>query len=165
MRYLLLISAIIGTTFAGTLTNKSNDKLLYIQECSSCHMAYQAEFLPKRSWTKLMDNLSNHFESDASLEKNDLEKIKKYLNSNASDSKSSYGEMSEFAKSIAKNSTPIAISEIPKFKREHRKIPEKFVIQKEVRTFANCTACHTDATQGTYRERNIKIPNFGRWDD
>jgi nitrate/TMAO reductase-like tetraheme cytochrome c subunit len=161
MKYLLILLMTISSIFAATQTSKA----LYIQECASCHMAYQAEFLPKRSWVKLMDNLSNHFKTDASLEQADLDKIKNYLVSNASDSKRSYGEMAEFANSISKNSTPIAISEIPKFKREHRKIPERFVTQKEVRTFANCTACHTDATQGTYRERNIKIPNYGRWDD
>jgi nitrate/TMAO reductase-like tetraheme cytochrome c subunit len=138
---------------------------LYIEECASCHMGYQAQFLPKRSWNKLMDNLNEHFGVDATFDKNDEKSIREYLLKNASDSKSGYGYYSKFARSIYSNSTPIAISEIPKFKREHREVPKRFITQKEVKTIANCIACHTDAKEGFYSERNIHIPNYGRWDD
>ena len=57
----------------------------------------------KRSWNKLMDNLSNHFDTDASLSKESLNKIKTYLEENSSDSKALYGEAAEFAHSIKKN--------------------------------------------------------------
>ena len=29
--------------------------------------------------------------------------------------------------------------------------------QKEVKSISNCIACHKDANEGTYRERNIHI--------
>jgi len=138
---------------------------LYKNECGSCHMAYQPEFLPKRSWDKMMNNLEDHFKTDASLEKEDVEKIRKFLLANASDSKSIYGEYKEFYESIPSDKTLLRISQIPYFKKEHKKIDKKLITQKEVKSIANCTACHKDAQIGGYREKNIDIPNYGKWDD
>lgn len=138
---------------------------LYKQECAACHMGYQAEFLPKRSWVKMMDTLENHFGVDATFDKVDEQKIREYLISNASDSKRTYGHIAKFSRSISSQSTPLAISEIPKFKREHDEIPRRLIVQKEVKTISNCMACHTDAKESLFKERNIFIPNFGRWDD
>ena len=161
MKYLLLAPLALTAMFSQDLTQKE----LYNKECATCHMGFQPQFLPKRSWNKLMDNLSNHFDTDASLSKESLNKIKTYLEENSSDSKALYGEAAEFAQSIKKDSTPLRISEIPKFQREHRKITTKMIEQKEVKSIANCAACHKDANEGTYRERNIHIPNFGKSKD
>lgn len=150
-----------------SLLSANNDATaLYKSECAACHMAYQAQFLPKRSWTKMMDNLSNHFDTDASLSKEDTEKIKEYLVNNASDSGIRINrDILKFTRSIPNNETPIAITQIPKFKREHRKIPNKVIAQEEVKSLSNCVACHANANKGWYDEDNIKIPNYGRWDD
>ena len=147
-----------------TLKN-SSEVTLYKSECASCHMAYQPEFLPKRSWRKMMSSLNNHFGVDATLEKSDEVKILNFLEKNSADSKRLYGEFEEFFESIPKNKTPLKISDIPYFKKEHRKIPKKVISQKEVKTISNCIACHKDANTGTYSERAIDIPNYGRWDD
>lgn len=161
MKYLLLAPLVLTGLFAKDLTPKE----LYKQECATCHMAYQPEFLPKRSWDKMMNNLSNHFDSDASLNNETMTKIKTYLDENASDAKRVRGEIGEFAHSISDNSTPLRITEIPKFKREHREISTKMIEQKEVKSLSNCTACHTDADKGTFRERNINIPNYGKYEE
>lgn len=161
MKYLLLAPLALTAMFSQDLAQKE----LYNKECATCHMGFQPQFLPKRSWNKLMDNLSNHFDTDASLSKESLNKIKTYLEENSSDSKALYGEAAEFAQSIKKDSTPLRISEIRKFQREHRKITTKMIEQKEVKSIANCAACHKDANEGTYRERNIHIPNFGKSKD
>jgi hypothetical protein len=55
---------------------------LYIKECGSCHIAYQKEFLPKRSWNKMMNTLDNHFGVDATLEPEDKKNINRIFNSN-----------------------------------------------------------------------------------
>lgn len=163
MKYLLILAIASTSIFA---QNLESNKELFINECSSCHMAYQAPFLPKRSWNKMMDNLENHFNTDASLAKEDNKKVRDYLVNNASDSQNKfYGEIAEFAHSIPSSQTPLAITEIPKFKREHREVPKRLILQKEVKSLSNCTACHSDANKGWYNERNIKIPNYGRWDD
>ena len=168
MKKTIFTILLLGTALFASSNNSKDYSLqnaLYIQECASCHMGFQSEFLPKRSWIKMMNTLENHFGVDASFDELDEKQIRNYLGSNASDSKNIYANMAKFARSISKDATPIAISEIPKFKKEHREISQNLISQKEVRTISNCIACHSDAKRGLYKERNIFIPNFGRWDD
>lgn len=129
---------------------------LYQKECGSCHMAYQPQFLPKRSWDKTMNALDNHFGTDATLDPADHKTIQNYLASHASKN----DRMTDMKGAVA-----LRISETPYFVREHREVTKKMVSQPSVKSFANCNACHTQAANGSYREREIKIPNFGRWED
>lgn len=142
----------------------SNDKT-YISECGSCHFVFQAGLLPKRSWQKMMADLENHFGTDASLDKTDRNYILTYLEVNSADNAREYKRSRKMDSSISKYDTPIKITEVPYFKKEHREIPSRFIIQKEVRSLSNCTACHKSADKGIYSERAINIPNYGRWDD
>lgn len=128
---------------------------LYQKECGSCHMAYQPEFLPKRSWVKMMNTLENHFGTDASLDPQDQKAIQNVLMTHASKN----DRISDI-----RGGTALRISQTPHFVREHREIPKKMVVQPEVKSFSNCTACHTKAASGSYREREIRIPNYGRWE-
>lgn len=129
---------------------------LYVKECGSCHMAYQPQFLPKRSWDKTMATLGDHFGTDATLDPADQKTIQNYLATHASKN----DRMTDMKGAVA-----LRISETPYFVREHREVTKKMVMQPEVKSFANCNACHTQALNGSYREREIKIPNFGRWED
>jgi mono/diheme cytochrome c family protein len=129
---------------------------LYQKECGSCHMAYQPQFLSKRSWDKTMSTLDNHFGTDATLDPADHKTIQNYLASHASKN----DRMADMKGAVA-----LRISETPYFVHEHREVTKKMVTQPAVKSFANCNACHTQAVNGSYREREIKIPNFGRWED
>ena len=129
---------------------------LYTKECGSCHMAYQPQFLPKRSWDKTMKTLDNHFGTDASLDPADHKSIQNYLASHASKN----DQVVDIRGAVA-----LRISETPYFVREHREVTKKMLTQPEVKSFANCNACHTQALNGSYREREIRIPNYGRWED
>jgi len=128
---------------------------LYQKECGACHFAYQPEFLPKRSWDKMMGTLESHFGTDATLDPADHKTIQNYLATHAS----RYDRMTGMGGAIATR-----ISETPNFIREHREVPQKMVTQPEVKSFANCAACHTKAASGSYREREIRIPNYGSWE-
>ena len=128
---------------------------LYTKECGACHFAYQPEFLPKNSWDKTMKRLDNHFGTDATLEPIDYKTIQNYLMVHASRN----DRMTD-----TKGAVAIRISETPYFVREHREIPKKMVTQPEVKSFANCASCHTKAASGSYREREVRIPNYGRWE-
>lgn len=128
---------------------------LYQKECGSCHMAYQPSFLPKRSWDKTMKSLDNHFGTDATLDPGDYKTVQNYLAAHASKN----DRMTDMKGAVA-----LRISETPYFVREHREVSKKMVTQPEVKSFANCTSCHTKAANGSYREREIRIPNYGRWE-
>ena len=128
---------------------------LYTKECGACHMAYQPQFLPKRSWDKTMKTLDNHFSTDATLDPSDHKTIQNYLISHSSKNE----QLSDMKGNIA-----LRISETPSFVREHREVSKKMVTQPAVKSFANCNACHTQATNGRYGEHEIRIPNYGRWE-
>lgn len=126
---------------------------LYLKECGSCHFAYQPQFLPQRSWSKMLSSLEEHFDSDASLGKNDIASLKAYLLNNSK----------KHMKYIRKDLTPMRISKTPYFLEEHRQIPQNYIEQEKVKSLSNCLACHTQANQGNYER--VYIPNYGEWDD
>lgn len=152
------------TSINTQMQNTSSYKL-YVNECGSCHMAYQAEFLPKRSWSKMMNTLQDHFGMDATMDLEDTKIISKYLKDNAADAKATNRYLKKMAASIREDNVVLRISDIPYLKREHAEFPKKYVKQKEVGSLSNCMACHKKADIGDYSEHNIFIPNYGRWDD
>lgn len=118
---------------------------LYQKECGSCHLAFQPSLLNRDSWSKMMDNLQDHFKTDASLEPTDTKLIKDYLVKNSS-------------QNLKNPDNVIAISQMPWFTREHRKISQKTISNEKIKTLSNCVACHARANQGDYDEDHIKIP-------
>lgn len=141
------------------------ENAFYKSECASCHFAYQPGLLPAKSWRKVMGDLSNHFGTDASLEAVDNKTILDYLVENSAEKFTNYKRSRKIVASIAENETPIAVTATGYFKQKHRGIPRRAIEQEEVKSLANCVACHTTADKGSYSERDIMIPNFGRWDD
>jgi hypothetical protein len=53
---------------------------------------------------------------------------------------------------VSATNAPLRITELPKWVKEHRKVPDREWKHKEVRTKANCAACHTDAERGYYED-------------
>jgi len=137
----------------------------YQKECGACHFAYPAALLPERSWNKLMNNLAQHFDENAELDPKVAQEISSYLQANAAEhstDRSAY----KFIRSIAKNSTPTRISDVPYFKHEHNEIPARMLNNNpKVSSLSQCNVCHTKAEMGDYDEDNIHIPGFGEWDD
>ena len=162
-RIILSTLALATVIFASGV--KPVDNQLYIKECGSCHFAFQAGLLPERSWVKMMNNLENHFNTDATLSKEDYNTILNYLKANSSEKAMDYKRSRKITNSIRANETPLKITEVAYFVRKHNEIPKRMITQKEVGTLSNCMACHTTADKGVYSERAIKIPNYGRWDD
>ena len=140
------------------------EKALYKKECGSCHMAYQAELLPKRSWEKMMTTLADHFGTDATLDPADATAIGTYLADNAADVRPGERHLAKIAASLSPGA-PMQMTKSYYFVKEHRGIPARLIEQPEVKNLANCNACHQNAEAGDYGERGIRIPNYGRWDD
>jgi len=124
---------------------KTNTK--FQQECSSCHIAYSPGLLPAESWRKMMSGLGKHFGSDASLDAQDNKEITAFLVSNASNRWSA-------------PTAPLRISESIWFKRKHdsHEIDPAVWKNPQVKSPANCAACHPKAERGDYNERDIRIP-------
>ncbi|WP_435628249.1 diheme cytochrome c [Candidatus Ferrigenium straubiae] len=117
------------------------------QECSTCHIAYAPGLLPAESWRKIMAGLDKHFGSDASLDAQDNKEITAFLVGNASNRWSA-------------STAPLRISESAWFKRKHdgHEVDPAVWKNPQVKSPANCGACHPRAERGDFNEHDIKIP-------
>ena len=170
MKYLIFLALIINSLLASDNYNTKTDvapvnNALYIKECGSCHFPYQPGLLPSNAWNKMMENLENHFNSDASLNEADLQTLTKYLNDNSAEKNMQYKRSNKIVSSLAKNQIPDSISTTPYMIKKHEDIKKNLISQNEVKGLFNCIACHKTADKGIYGERDINIPNFGRWKD
>ncbi len=114
-------------------------------ECGSCHIAYPARLLPAGSWRSTLASLNRHFGVDASVDPVDLKHIAAYLEANAA-----VGKMAE-------NPPPAQITDAAWFRRKHRKVPAADWKSAQVKSAANCGACHASAEHGDFSERQLKF--------
>ncbi|MBF0250478.1 MAG: diheme cytochrome c [Alphaproteobacteria bacterium] len=121
---------------------------LTLKECGACHMAFQPQMLPAKSWHLVMDGLSDHFGEDASLPEEPAAKIRAYLTANAADA-SWWG--GRFMRGLDETKGPLRITETPHWIREHsHEVPASAWADPKVKSKANCVACHPRAQQGMY---------------
>ena len=163
MKYLIVLSALVGSLFAQDVAPVDNQ--LYIKECGSCHFAYQPGLLPASSWNKIMSNLENHYNNDASISSANLQTLTKYLNDNSAEKNMQYKRSNKIVSSLAKDQIPESISTTPYMIKKHNEIKKSLITQPEVKGLFNCIACHKTADKGNYSERDINIPHFGKWED
>lgn len=121
------------------------------EECGSCHLAFPPSMLPASSWRRMMNELDQHFGDNAALDPAVAAKITAYLTTNAGDA-GGRRYSAKWLRGVDLASAPQRITELPKWQREHREISAADWRQQDVRSKANCTACHTDAERGYYEE-------------
>ncbi len=141
------------------------DNPQYLEECGSCHFAYQPGLLPARSWKKVMADLENHFGDNAELASEDAKAITDYLIKNAADH-ANYKRSKKIMASLRSGDAPIRVSKTPYFIKKHNELSRKMVQDNpKVGSLSKCDACHTKADTGSYSESQILIPGFGAWED
>jgi len=137
----------------------------YTEECGSCHMAYPAGLLPAESWRVMMAGLDDHFGDNAELDAPTNRALTDYLVANSADM-SSYRRSRKLMRSLPVSMAPLRITDLPYFRHEHDEIPSRLVAKNpDVGSLSNCVACHRRGERGSFSERDIHIPGFGRWDD
>ncbi|PTE19413.1 cytochrome C [Cereibacter changlensis JA139] len=115
-------------------------------ECSACHIAYPAGFLPVRSWRAIMTTLEDHFGEDASLDETTRADIEAYLVANAPDA--SGGRP---LRGVDPSATPLRITELAWFTREHsREVSQS--MKDKAKSMSNCAACHSGAERGVFED-------------
>ena len=75
---------------------------------------FPPQFLPERSWQKLVDTLADHFGENASLGEAQRKAVLDYLLANAADSPKAGREGRKFAQGIPAGQTPLRITETPR---------------------------------------------------
>lgn len=104
-----------------------------------------------------MSQLENHFGDDASLDEEDTNIIKKFLIENSAQNSTKEASV-KFLNSI-KNEDIIAMTQTVFWKKKHKNISKDIFKHKDVRSKANCKACHTDIEKGLIEDENIKNIN------
>jgi Dihaem cytochrome c len=119
----------------------------YQQECGACHLAYPPALLPAASWRQLMNNLSQHYGTDASLDAATASAISAWLDAFAASGKR------------ARETPPQdRITRAGWFVREHREVAPAVWQRPSIKSAAQCGACHGGAEQGRFDEHDIRIP-------
>lgn len=129
---------------------KSPPNTLWQSECGSCHAAFPPRMLTEENWKKLMSGLDKHFGDNAELSEKDRQTIEDYLVRNA-------------GTGARHSAASLRITDTPWFVREHRSVSPKEWVHPEVKSKANCHACHKIIGQNRWSERDISIPGRGRW--
>jgi hypothetical protein len=119
----------------------------YQAECSACHVAFPASGLPAASWARLMQNLPQHFGTDASLDPATTRQISQWLQANAATGRRAQDTPPEDR-----------ITRSAWFVREHHEISSATWQRASICKPSNCAACHTGAPQGRFSEHDVRIP-------
>lgn len=143
------VLALAATTAAHADERDTRAPLLpaYQQECGSCHVAYPPAFLPAASWQRLLGGLERHFGTDASLDPTMTAALGAWLKAHAGSGKRAREEPPQDR-----------ISRARWFVRKHDEIAAATWKRPAIKSPANCAACHTQAEQGDFSERRIRIP-------
>jgi cytochrome c551/c552 len=121
------------------------------KECGACHMAYAPQMLPMRSWQAIMANLGDHFGENATLAASDGTAIAAYLVAHAGDAPGTVNGR-RFMRGIPVDATPLRITDTRFWKRGHSEISAASFAAPNVKSKANCVACHSAAAAGQYGE-------------
>jgi len=151
----------------GSFPKIASQKLL--DECSDCHLAYQPQMLPQRSWRKLMDGLADHFGEEVSVDDETRQEVLNYLVENAADAGTSKRGR-KFMKGLGSDETPIRITEMPRWRKKHRELPERVWTDPRLEFKGQCEVCHTAAQRGRYDDdADLRVPgpngSWRRWED
>ena len=142
--FLLLISS---STFAGKMAMPTDMPASYEAECASCHMAYPPALLSQQSWKNLMSGLSKHFGTDASVDPKTQTELINWLVKNAT-------TRQKYSETAPEN----RITKTSWFIRKHDEVKSEVWKRASIKSPANCAACHSDAANGIFSEKNIKVP-------
>jgi mono/diheme cytochrome c family protein len=166
LNWLFLLTSLLGVGTPAQAAPPQTSQAaaaLYKEECASCHMAYPPQLLPVRSWKTILRSLEHHFGDNATLDPATLQTLSQYLQDHSADAA---GTSRKILRSLASDSTPLRISELPSIRRHHREIPARLITgNPQVKSQSNCIACHQGAEQGAFDEHQVRIPGYGRWDD
>lgn len=119
----------------------------YQEECAACHVAYPPGMLPAASWQRIMNNLPQHYGTDASLDAATVKELASWLGANAG----TY-------KRVAEAPPQDRITRSAWFIRKHDEVSAAVWKRPSVKSAANCIACHTQANQGVFNEHDVRIP-------
>ncbi len=131
----VLFLAAVSTAQAETFPVIKNQTVIRV--CGECHMAFPPQTLPKAAWRKIIQNLSEHFGEDASIDPSKAAEILDYHTRNASDVSNVRAARKWNAKGLFER-----ITDAPRFRDKHGSCPDDVWKSRKVSSKANCLDCH-----------------------
>lgn len=119
----------------------------YAEECGACHVAYPPGLLPAVSWQRIMAGLERHYGTDATLDAATFARIDAWLQANAGTYKRVTGAPPQDR-----------ITRSDWFGHKHRGIEAAVWKLPDVKSPANCGACHGGAAEGRFDDDNLRRP-------
>jgi len=107
-------------------------------ECSECHMAFPAGFLPAGSWRKIIGDMDHHFGHNAHIEPDSQARILDYYVKNAGS-----------GNGLSSLNPPLRITQLPWYIGHHRYALSAEAKQR-VGSLVNCQGCHPKAANGIF---------------
>ena len=148
--FLLLAFCVVQASHAGKRgVFPENTPAIYYSECAECHVAFPPDLLPSNSWKKIMDDLHEHFGSNAQVDDQIRKQIEGYLLAN-----------SGATLGVKKDGSDLRITQTLWFNRMHGK-SKRYFDNLSVGSGSNCAVCHSHATDGRFDEN--KIPANTDW--
>jgi hypothetical protein len=128
-------------------------------ECASCHLAFPPALLGADDWKRVMASLDKHYGDNASLDDKARQAIEDFLVRHAGNP----GKVGAGA-TAGPTAEPPRLTATSWFKRKHHEVAAADWRHAKVKSPANCGACHTRATESSFREREIVMPDGRRWE-
>lgn len=129
----------------------------FAAECGACHLAFPPALLDAQGWRAVMARLDRHYGDNASLDEPTRRSIEGFLVKHAGGDK--------VHAPVTAGGEPPRLTATPWFKRKHHEVTASDWQDARVKSPANCGACHTRAAEGSYREREIIMPNGRPWEE
>ncbi len=129
----------------------------FAAECGACHLAFPPALLDAKGWHQVMTQLDNHYGDNAGLDDKIRQTIETFLVQNAG------GDSVSGAPKL--KGEPPRLTATPWFRRKHHEVPARVWQDAKLKGPANCAACHTRAAEGSYREREIVMPDGRTWQE
>jgi len=129
---------------------------IFVEKCGDCHNIYPPFLLPKKSWSRVMGGLDNHFGeeiTEANITKSQQITIKKFLYANSADTSTRESSV-KIMKSLGKRA-PKAITKTPYWRETHKDIPLNVFKTKKIKDKSNCIACHKNFDDGMLDDMDI----------
>jgi cytochrome b len=136
---------------------KLADNAQWREECGSCHLAFHPSLLPARSWTRLMKEQAQHFGADLAFDAPTSAALLAFMTANSADQKKTEAAF-KIGKSLPADAVPLRITETPYWIKKHHDITDAQWKQPQVKSKANCAACHQDAEAGTFEDGAMQMP-------
>lgn len=138
---------VAASAVAGDLRPPRGSNAAWSSECGSCHVAYPPRLLPASSWRAIVQGLDRHFGTDASVDPKAAASIGAFLEANAGRERAGIA------------GTPLLrITETRWFSHEHSGQAAAVWKRGQIKSPADCAACHRQAAAGDYGERTLRLP-------